>query len=78
VAPNEAEASRGRYFAWLATHPHESEDASAIWAAAWKAGAWDAIRRNTTLGLNLSQIIQRLEELHALYSDQAIDQEVPF
>jgi hypothetical protein len=44
-----------------------------VWAAAWRAGAWDAIRRNATLGLNLAQIIQRLEELAQLYADVDIE-----
>jgi nicotinamide riboside transporter PnuC len=73
---SDAEASRGRYFAWLASHPHASDDASAVWAAAWKAGAWHAIRANAQLGLNLTQIVQRLEELADLYTDRAIEREV--
>jgi nicotinamide riboside transporter PnuC len=68
-ASTESDASRGRYFAWRNSHPHEAEDPSAVWAAAWKAGSWDAIRRNADLGLMLTQIVQRLEELAHLYVD---------
>lgn len=67
------DVQRAGYFRWLANHPHAAEDPSAIWAAAWQAGAWDAIRRNASLGLNLSQIVQRLEELAALYADHEIE-----
>jgi hypothetical protein len=70
------EYARGRYFAWLAKHPHLADDPSQVWVAAWRAGAWDAIHRNATLGLNLSQIIQRLEELAQLYADVDMDDEL--
>ena len=73
---SDAEVSRGRYFAWLAAHPRESEDASAVWAAAWNAGSWHAIRANAQLGLNLTQIVQRLEELAALYTDHEVEREI--
>jgi hypothetical protein len=66
-----------RFFAWKATHPAEAEHLDQVppdvvgrlWNDAWKAGAWDALQRNATLGINLSQIIERLEELAQLYSD---------
>ena len=69
--------SASRYFAWRASHPSEADHldqvpadvVSRLWADAWKAGAWDALKRNATLGINLSQIIERLEELAQLYSD---------
>ena len=67
--------ARGRYFAWRANHPAEADDPAAAWAAAWRAGSWDAIRRNAQLGLNLSQIIQRLEELTQLYGDVDLDRQ---
>jgi hypothetical protein len=67
------EYARGRFFAWQAKHPHLAEDPSQVWAAAWQAGAWDAIQRNATLGLNLSQVIQRLEELARMYADVDMD-----
>lgn len=72
----EGDTKRRRFFAWQRQHPSESEDASAVWNAAWEAGAWDAIRRNTHLGLNLSEIVQRLEELAAMYRDVEIEREI--
>jgi hypothetical protein len=72
----EQDVKRGRFFAWKRQHPHEAEDPAAVWNAAWESGAWDAIRRNATLGLNLTQILQRLEELAALYRDAEIEREI--
>jgi hypothetical protein len=74
--PSVGDNARERYFAWRRMHPHEAEDPSAVWAAAWRAGSWDAIRRNANLGLNLSQIVQRLEELAHLYADVEVDRHV--
>jgi hypothetical protein len=68
----EHDASR-RFFMWRHKHPLEAEDPALVWAAAWRAGAWDAIRSNFTLGLNLSQVIERLEELYALYADVEVE-----
>ena len=73
AASSEQQASRSGYFAWLHDHEQESDDASAVWAAAWRAGAWYAIRANAQLGLNLTQIVQRLEELAAMYGDRALE-----
>ena len=72
------------YFKWLARHPSERaalgdvapEVIGRLWVDAWQAGAWDAIQRNSTLGLNLTQIIERLEELARLYSDVDLDRHV--
>jgi hypothetical protein len=66
---SDGEVATRRFFAWKAQHPHLLDDPSAVWEAAWRAGAWNAIQQNTTLGLNLTQIIQRLEDLAALYAD---------
>lgn len=67
---------RSRWFSWKRLHPAEAEDPASVWAAAWKAGSWDAIRRNAQLGLNLSQIVQRLEELANLYRDVDIERDI--
>jgi len=75
----ESAASKA-YFVWRHSHPSEAEllddvppdVVSSLWAAAWKAGSWDAIKRNGALGLNLSQVIQRLEELYQLYADDQV------
>jgi hypothetical protein len=76
-------SGEGRLFAWLAHHPSEAEAlhdvapgvVGLLWTDAWRAGAWDAVKQNATLGLNLSQIIERLEELHALYADVDIERQ---
>jgi len=78
-----SDAALRSYFVWLSRHPSEAaavrdmppEVASRLWADAWQAGAWDAIRRNTDLGLMLANIVERLEELYALYRDHDIERE---
>jgi hypothetical protein len=69
VSDAESERARSRFFAWKSSHAHLADDPAEVWAAAWRAGAWDALKQNTTLGLNLAQITQRLEDLAQLYSD---------
>jgi len=39
----------GAYFAWRHYHPHESEDPSAVWGAAWRAGGRAAIAASSEL-----------------------------
>jgi len=81
-APLES-AQRKAYFGWLNRHPSEATELhdvdpdilSRLWVDAWQAGAWDAIRRNTDLGLSLAQIVQRLEELADLYRIADIERE---
>jgi hypothetical protein len=51
------------YFAWKHYHPHEAEDASAVWAAAWKAGGRAALNDSSRL-LNLVPLLTDL--LYAL------------
>ena len=75
--------ARGRMFAWLRSHPSEAEALedvppdvlSTVWDAAWRGGAWDALQQNTTLGLNLSQIVERLEALAQLYGDVYVERQ---
>ena len=77
------EAQRKGFFVWLARHKSEAdvlcdvppEVLGRLWCDAWQAGAWDGVTRNTDLGLSLSQIIQRLEELADLYRTAAIERE---
>lgn len=72
----EQERSRSQYYAWRYSHPREAEDPATAWAEAWRRGSWDAIRQNATLGLNLAQVIERLEELARLYADVDADERV--
>ena len=60
---------RASYWSWRHDHPREVEDAATVWAEAWRRGSWDAIRRNSNLGLTLLQVVERLEELARLYAD---------
>ena len=71
------------YFVWLSRHPSEAaavrdmppDVASRLWADAWQAGACDAIRRNADLGLMLANIVERLDEVYALYREHDIERE---
>ena len=72
----EEDTKRRRFFAWKRQHPSQSEDSSAVWDAAWEAGAWDALRRNADLGLMLSSIVQRLEELTQSIHRMDIEREI--
>ena len=71
-------SERSRFHDWVKENcPHAFQDEFALdlmWAA-WHAGAWDALQQNTTLGLNLSQITQRLEELANVYADVRREQD---
>ena len=77
-------AQRKSYFVWLAGHPSEAaalrdvppDVVSRLWVDAWQAGAWDAIQRNTDLGLMLARIVERLEENVHLYRTADIEREV--
>ena len=77
------DAQRKEYFRWLARHPSEAallhdvppEVLGRLWCDAWQAGAWDAIRRNSDLGLSLARIVQRLEELADAYRTADIERE---
>lgn len=78
-----ADAQRKSYFVWLNRHPSEAamltdvapDVLSRLWVDAWQAGSWDAIKRNTDLGLSLAQIVQRLEELADLYRSADVERE---
>ena len=57
------------FFAWRAVHPHESEDPSAVWAAAWKAGGRAALADSA----RLIQLVPLLSELFYLLEDGRIE-----
>ena len=75
--------ARGRFFAWVRSHPSEAaalqdvppDVLSTLWDSAWRGGAWDALQQNTTLGLNLSQVVERLEALAQLYGDVYVERQ---
>ena len=39
----------GAYFSWKHHHPHEAEDMSAVWGAAWRAGVRAALQDSARL-----------------------------
>jgi len=75
---------RKAFFVWLAKHQNEREAlrdvapdvVSRLWADAFREGSWAAIRDNTQLGLDLTRVLERMEELAALYRETEIDREL--
>lgn len=59
------------FFAWKHTHPHEAEDSSAIWAAAWKAGGRAALNDSS----RLLQLVPLLTELLYALEDGRVENE---
>ena len=57
------------FFAWKFSHPHESEDPSAVWGAAWRAGARAALRDTG----QLSDMTPLLRELLCLVEDGRVE-----
>lgn len=73
--PKLAEPDR-RYFAWKARHPHEAEDAALAWAEAWRQAYWAGIRENGQLGLQLLEVVQRVEALEQRLRDMQTSDEI--
>ena len=57
------------FFAWKFSHPHESDDPSAVWGAAWRAGARAAVRDTA----HLSDMTPLLRELLCLVEDGRVE-----
>jgi hypothetical protein len=57
------------YFAWRFYHPHEAEDPSAVWAAAYKAGGRAAIANSA----RVCDLVPQLRELLYLLEDGAVE-----
>jgi hypothetical protein len=70
--PGAALFARTRYFAWRARHPNEADDPARAWAEAWREGGWDALHRSS----QVAELIPRLEELIALYTEVQIEREI--
>jgi hypothetical protein len=49
----------GAYFAWRHHHPHESENLSAVWRAAWRAGGRAALQDSARL-VDLAPLLREL------------------
>ena len=55
------------FFQWKFLHPHESEDPSAVWGAAWRAGGRAALNdssRLVDLVPLLHELLASLEDCH--------------
>ena len=72
-----------RFWVWLSRHPSERQAlrdvppdvVSRLWADAFRDGAWSALHDNTQLGLDLTRVLQRMEELANLYRETEIERE---
>ena len=70
---------RKAFFVWLARHKSEADALrdvppdvlSTLWADAWRDGGWAAIHDTS----DLAGLVQRLEELIALYRNAEVDRE---
>jgi hypothetical protein len=60
------------YFAWKHYHPHEAEDPSALWAAAWKAGGRAAMHESS----RLVQLLPLLRDLLYALEDGRVETEL--
>jgi hypothetical protein len=57
------------YFGWRYHHPHEAEDPSAIWGAAWRAGGRAAMQDSS----RLVELVPLLRDLLCLLEDGAVE-----
>lgn len=60
------------FWAWKYHHPHESEDASAVWGAAWRAGGRAAIAQSS----RLCELVPMLRAILETLEDGYVEAEV--
>jgi hypothetical protein len=60
------------YFAWRHFHPHEAEDPSAVWGAAWRAGGRQAMQDSS----RLVELVPMLRDLLDLLEDERVEKAV--
>jgi hypothetical protein len=60
------------FFEWRHYHPHEAEDPSTVWGAAWRAGARAAMHDSA----RLVELVPLLHHLLYLLEDGAVESEV--
>jgi hypothetical protein len=57
------------FFAWKYHHPHQSEDPSAVWCAAWNAGGRAAMQSSS----RLVELVPLLRDLLILLEDGRVE-----
>jgi len=57
------------YFEWRHYHPHESEDPSAVWAAAWRAGGRAAMHDSA----RIVELVPLLQHILVLLEDGRVE-----
>jgi len=60
------------YFRWRYYHPHEAENPSAVWAAAWNAGGRSAMHDSS----RLVELVPLLTDLLQLLQDERVEADV--
>jgi len=65
-----------RYFAWRQAHPTLVEDPRAVWAEAWRQAYWAGLRETSQLGLQLLEVITRVEALEQRLRDLQHGEEI--
>jgi hypothetical protein len=69
VKPLELTTAASAYFAWKHVHPHESEEPTAVWGAAWRAGGRAALQDSA----RLVDLVPVLRELLCLLEDGRVE-----
>jgi len=70
MEPLHLRTAASAYFAWRHYHPHETEDPSAVWGAAWRAGGRAALQDSARL-VDLAPL---LRELLCLLEDGRVEE----
>jgi hypothetical protein len=70
VTPLQLSGAASAYFAWRHYHQRESEDPSAVWGAAWRAGGRAALQDSARL-VDLAPL---LRELLCLLEDGRVEE----
>jgi hypothetical protein len=60
------------WFEWRHFHPHEAEDAQAVWAAAWRAGGRAALHSSA----RLVQLVPLLLDLLDALNEERVEREL--
>ena len=69
TAPLQLTSAASQYFAWKHHHPRESEEPTAVWGAAWRAGGRAALQDSA----RLVDLVPILRELLCLLEDGRVE-----